>query len=79
MADSSPMAPVKTMSKRQKEDKDYHKSKLTDASFNPNRYPDPLEARASPDPNFKVPEGVTAEMTQSWLGMIREAKQAASS
>ncbi|KAJ6784158.1 hypothetical protein PWT90_10814 [Aphanocladium album] len=79
MADSSPMAPVKSIAKRQKDDRDYHKSRLADATFNANRYPDPLEARPSPDPKFKVPEGVTAEMTNSWLGMIKEAKQAASS
>lgn len=38
------------------------------------RYPDPLVARPSPDPKFKVPEGVTAEMTEHWLGMIKTAK-----
>ncbi|KAJ2970128.1 hypothetical protein NQ176_g8335 [Zarea fungicola] len=67
------MAPSKSNVKRQKDDKDYYKARLVDASFNPSRYPDPLEARPSPDPKFKSPDGVTAEMTQHWLDMIREA------
>ncbi|KAJ4163473.1 hypothetical protein LMH87_005197 [Akanthomyces muscarius] len=74
MADSSPVAPTKLNAKRQKDDKDYHRHRLTDATFNPNRHPDPLEARPSPDPRFKTPDGVTEEMTQNWLSMIREAK-----
>ncbi|OAQ98799.1 hypothetical protein LLEC1_03873 [Akanthomyces lecanii] len=75
MADSSPVAPpIKPNAKRQKDDKEYHRSRLSDATFNPSRYPDPLEARPSPDPKFKTPDGVTKEMTQNWLSMIREAK-----
>ena len=35
MADSSPVAPTKLNAKRQKDDKDYHRHRLTDATFNP--------------------------------------------
>lgn len=68
------MVPTKAHGKRIRDDKAHLKSRLSDAAFNPTRYPDPLEARPSPDPKSKVPEGVTAEMTQSWLDAIRKAK-----
>ncbi|OAA73303.1 hypothetical protein ISF_00204 [Cordyceps fumosorosea ARSEF 2679] len=68
------MASVKANSKRHKDDKEHHRKRLTDASFNANRYPNPLEARPSPDPKFKGPEGVTAKMTRNWLDMIKAAK-----
>lgn len=95
MADSSPVAPIKVNAKRQKDDKEYHRHRLTDAAFNPSesaeahfslyvrpranktlpgRHPDPLEARPSPDPKFKTPDGVTEEMAQNWLSTIREAR-----
>ncbi|XWW92316.1 hypothetical protein V2A60_000239 [Cordyceps javanica] len=80
MADSSPMAPVKANAKRPKDDKEFHRSKLADDDFNPNRYPDPLAARPSPDTKFKaLPEGVTQEMTKRWQGMIRESKEGTAS
>lgn len=41
----------------------------------PGRYPDPLEARPSPDPKSNLAEGVTAGMTERWLDMIKEAKE----
>ncbi len=37
MADSSPVAPTKLNAKRQKDDKDYHRHRLTDATFNPSK------------------------------------------
>ncbi|KAM0743388.1 hypothetical protein ACQRIT_003565 [Beauveria bassiana] len=74
MTDSSPMAPAKPNTKRPKNDSNWHRSRLADATFNAKRYPDPLKARPSPDPRFGVPEGVTAEMTQKWLNMIKESK-----
>lgn len=44
MADSSPVAPIKVNAKRQKDDKEYHRHRLTDAAFDPS---ESTEARFS--------------------------------
>lgn len=43
MADSSPMAPVKANAKRQKDDKDFHKYRLTDVAFHASMYKEGTE------------------------------------
>ncbi|QYT01082.1 hypothetical protein H0G86_008134 [Trichoderma simmonsii] len=69
---SSPSAPAASnASKRLREDGEAIKSRLLDQQFHITRYVDPLVPRKTSDPQ-NWPRGVTPEMEQKWLAIIKE-------
>ncbi|KAL7937762.1 hypothetical protein V8C35DRAFT_293508 [Trichoderma chlorosporum] len=69
---SSPAAPAASnASKRLREDVETIKGRLLDQHFHITRYADPLAPRKTADAQF-WPKGVTPEMEQKWLAMIKE-------
>ncbi|OAQ72381.1 hypothetical protein VFPPC_15117 [Pochonia chlamydosporia 170] len=70
---SEPVTPAGSSSRRKEE---YEKvmARLSDQSFNPKRYPDPLVARQGIDPQL-YPQGVTLEMEKRWLARIKAVKE----
>ncbi|OAA48633.1 hypothetical protein NOR_01883 [Metarhizium rileyi] len=70
---AEPVTPAGSSSRRREE---YEKvmARLSDQTFHPNKYPDPLVPRQGVDVQL-YPPGVTLEMEGKWLARIKAARQ----
>ncbi|KAK2612404.1 hypothetical protein QQS21_001506 [Conoideocrella luteorostrata] len=66
--------PITPAGGKSKEEYDKVLSRLSDQSFTPRKYPDPLVPRQGVDTRF-CPQGVTSQMEEEWLARIKVVQE----